>query len=131
MPSRNAAAISRPDQGAPLSGFLPLNLLPHDRRGALAGAMSELGSFNSMKCSCHEYRMLALGHADYCLSGPVPNAWDHAAGALAVTEVGGVARMLDGRAYRAALTEGYLLTARSEAIWAEVAAPLQRVLSAA
>ena len=54
---------------------------------------------------------------DFMLSG-VPNPWDHAAGVLICQKAGGVARMLDGRAYDASIEEGYVLTAPTEESWA-------------
>ena len=97
-------------------GFVPLFLYPIDARQKLAGAIPGFRRIWSVRCSCHEYRLLAQGHADFCLSGSL-NPWDHAAGALAVAEAGGAAGLLDGRAYSAGITQGgYLVTARSEAM---------------
>lgn len=96
-------------------GFVPLFLFPYETRMQLAGAIPGFRRIWSVRCSCHEYRLLAQGHADFCLSGTL-NPWDHAAGALAVSEAGGAVGLLDGRDYRAGLTEGgHLVTARSEA----------------
>ncbi len=96
-------------------GFVPLFLFPYDVRMKLAGAIPGFRRIWSVRCSCHEYRLLAQGHADFCLSGTL-NPWDHAAGALAVAEAGGGVGLLDGRAYRAGMTEGgHLVTARSKA----------------
>ena len=94
-------------------GFVPLFLFPYETRMKLAGAIPGFRRIWSVRCSCHEYRLLAQGHADFCLSGTL-NPWDHAAGALAVEEAGGAVGLLDGRDYRPGLTEGgHLVTARS------------------
>lgn len=101
-------------------GFVPLFLYPLDARQRLAGAIPGFRRIWSVRCSCHEYRLLAQGHADFCLSGSL-NPWDHAAGALAVAEAGGAVGLLDGRDYAAGITEGgYLVTARSEAMLARI-----------
>lgn len=97
-------------------GFVPLFLYPLEARQKLAGAIPGFRRIWSVRCSCHEYRLLAQGHADFCLSGSL-NPWDHAAGALAVAEAGGAIGLLDGRPYSAGITRGgYLVTARSEAM---------------
>ncbi len=101
-------------------GFVPLFLFPYETRMRLAGAIPGFRRVWSVRCSCHEYRLMAQGHADFCLSGSL-NPWDHAAGALAVEEAGGAVGLLDGGAYRAGMFEGgYLVTARSAATLARI-----------
>ncbi len=96
-------------------GFVPLFLYPLPVRMKLAGAIPGFRRIWSVRCSCHEYRLMAQGHADFCLTGSL-NPWDHAAGALAVVEAGGAAGLVDGRPYTAAtLGDGYLVTAKSQA----------------
>ena len=103
------------------TGYAPLGFIPERHRAEMAGQMAGLGRVGSLRCSCHEYRMLAQGYVDFVLSaGLMP--WDHAAGALAVQEAGGVARMLDGSAYHAGRQSGYLLAVRSPALWHRLAA---------
>lgn len=102
---------------ADISGYVPLGLLPNDLRGEAIVRTADFSRVISLRCSCHEYRMLAQGHVEFCLSGPVPNAWDHAAGALIVEQAGGVARMLDGSVYRPGARSGYVLTAASAEVW--------------
>ena len=63
------------------------------RRHAVAAALPELGRTGSLRCSCHEYRQLALGQADFVVSQSA-KPWDHAAGCLVVAEAGG--RILSG-----------------------------------
>ena len=116
------------DPNLPLAGFLALGLLPEAKRGDVVSALAPMSKFHTLRCSCFEYRMLATGDADFCLSGDRPNPWDHAAGALAVRESGGVARRLDGADYRADMTDGYILTARTLDIWEWVAERLRPIL---
>lgn len=94
-------------------GFVPLFLFPYETRMRLAGAIPGFRRIWSVRCSCHEYRLLAQGHADFCLTGTL-NPWDHAAGALAVEEAGGAVGLLDGTPYRGGMSgAGCLVTARS------------------
>jgi len=90
--------------------FLPLNMYAATTRGALMKALAGRARMLSLRCSCHEYRLLAQGHVRFSLSGSL-KPWDHAAGALAVQEAGGVVAMLDGTPYRPAETGGVLLAA--------------------
>ncbi len=89
------------------------------REAALAGL--GYGRTGSLRCSCHEYRMLAQGHVDFVLTGSEPAPWDHAAGVLITQAAGGVARFLDGGAYDLGREYGVLLLASSEEVWAQVA----------
>lgn len=94
-------------------GFVPLFLFPYDVRMRLSGAIPGFRRIWSVRCSCHEYRLLAQGHADFCLTGTL-NPWDHAAGALAVEEAGGAVGLLDGTPYRGGMSgNGCLVAARS------------------
>ncbi len=103
------------------TGYAPLGFIPQRHRAEMAERLSGFGRVGSLRCSCHEYRMLAQGHVDFVLSaGLMP--WDHAAGVLAVGQAGGTAKMLDGRAYHAGLTSGYLLAARDGQTWDRLAA---------
>ena len=68
--------------------FLPLRLYAPEYRAALWQQAQGFGDAFTLRCSCHEYRMMALGHADLMLA-PVVKPWDHAAGVLIVEECGG------------------------------------------
>ncbi|SMY08962.1 inositol monophosphatase family protein [Flavimaricola marinus] len=108
------SSLTNPEQ---MSGYVPLGLLPREARGEVIRRTADFNRVSSLRCACHEYRMLAQGHVEFALSGPIPNAWDHAAGALIVERSGGVARMLDGSPYKPELTSGYVLTAASQEVW--------------
>ncbi len=120
------------DKPAPeLTGFVPLFNFPTTVRTRLAGDIPGFRRIWSIRCSCHEYRTLASGHADYILSNAL-KPWDHAAGALAVAEAGGAVGLLDGRPYKASVTSGgYLVTARSDAVLARVRATFSAVMEGA
>lgn len=90
-PRRLRGRAARPRAQA--QGYVPLHLYKGTRRPAVAAALPELGRTGSLRCSCHEYRQLALGQVDFVVS-PSANPWDHAAGCLVVAEAGG--RILSG-----------------------------------
>lgn len=102
-------------------GFLPFGLFPRAARGPVMQALSPYSRISSLRCACHEYRMVAMGHAEFALSGPTQHAWDHAAGVLAVERAGGVARFLDGAPYDPGRRQGPLLVAASHSVWDDVA----------
>lgn len=98
------------------SGYVPLFLFYDEERQSISRLMSRLRRTNSLRASCHEYRMIAMGYPDFVLN-TVLNVWDHAAGVLIVNEAGGVARLVDGTEYALSMTAGKLLVARSEECW--------------
>ncbi len=73
-----------------LTAFVPLSLYPQGARARVAARLPEFGRVTSLRCSCHEYRLMATGHAEVNIS-PQVKPWDHAAGVLVVEECGGVA----------------------------------------
>lgn len=103
-------------------GYVPLGLMGRKHREGMMTVFPDFARITSLRCACHEYRMVTLGHAEFALSGPTPHAWDHAAGVLCVQRAGGVARMLDGSEYNAGVTKGYVLSAASEVVWDNLAA---------
>ena len=105
---------------AEMSGFLPLHLLPERLQGPAAALLPGFRRATSLRCSAHEYRLLAQGHVDFCL-GVDPEPWDHAAGVLLCRQAGGYAAMLDGAPYSAACRSGYLMAAPSPDCWARLA----------
>jgi len=100
-----------------LHGYVHASLMDRARREAFYPRLAALGQATALRCSCHEYRLLAQGAVDFVLSDRL-NPWDHAAGVLICRRAGGVARMLDGRDYDTAHHEGVLLCAGSEETWA-------------
>lgn len=114
-------AASAETRAEHLTGYMPLGLFPRDQRERIVAEFPDFLRITSLRCAAHEYRMVAQGHAEFCLSGPIPHPWDHAAGVLAVESAGGVARFLDGSPYDAARPEGVLLSAGSQAAWDSLA----------
>lgn len=123
-PARLAAAlgaerpvrISRGGDLADLQGYMHYYLMSQAHQEQLAPLLPALGRCIALRCSCHEYRLLAQGAVDFVMSD-VLNPWDHAAGVLVCQQAGGVARMLDGRDYSTAISKGVLLSAANEATW--------------
>jgi fructose-1,6-bisphosphatase/inositol monophosphatase family enzyme len=105
--------------GGPLSGLSGLahvSLMSKPHQQAFAPLIPGFARISSMRCSCHEYRLMAQGAVDFVLSGTL-NPWDHAAGAFITQRAGGIARFLDGADYDIARTSGYLLSAPDQATW--------------
>jgi len=104
-----------------ITGYVTLGLFPRGARERLVASFPGYARVTSLRCACHEYRMVAQGHVEFTLSGPVPHPWDHAAGVLAVEAAGGVARFLDGAPYDASRLDGVILAAGSERLWDRLA----------
>lgn len=105
---------SAPKSFGELEGMLPLFLFRQEQRERLAVLMAtKLGRANSLRCSCHEYRLLAQGRTDFIVNG-AKNPWDHAAGVLIAQEAGGDAVCLDGRPYKPTDHSGPFLVAHNK-----------------
>lgn len=109
--SEQRLTLDPPGPMAQALGFVPLQLFPKEMRPQIANATLDMARTHSLRCSCHEYRQLALGGSDFLLAAML-NVWDHAAGLLALSEAGGAAVLADGSAYRPGLRDGYLVAAR-------------------
>ncbi|MFO6464559.1 inositol monophosphatase family protein [Jannaschia sp. KMU-145] len=103
-----------------LRGNTGLYHMPHGVRADLAATAPLFRRMTSQGSSLHEYRCMATGASDFCLNGML-NVWDHAAGALILDEAGGCSRTLDGTPYAPTMREGFLLNARSPALWERLA----------
>src|SRR5664279_563725 len=71
-------------------------------------------------CCGTDYPRLLTGDVE-ALVYRNPKPWDHAAGALMMTELGAVARLLDGTTYAPGVPHGVLLSAASPEAWQAVA----------
>ncbi|WP_298296463.1 inositol monophosphatase family protein [uncultured Litoreibacter sp.] len=108
-----------PDALSDCFGFVGMYLFNAERQAQLAATLPKFRRTQTLRCSCHEYRLLTQGASQFCLNGML-NVWDHAAGVLIYQEAGGVARLLDGRSYSPAMRKGHLLTAASEPLWEQL-----------
>ena len=118
LPRRIRRAVSTSAGGdiADLNGSVPLYLIPEDKRAEAAQTLTKFQRTTSLRCACHEFRMLAQGQIDFVLFGKL-TPWDQPAGVMVVQQAGGYVGMLDGSDYRGDLESGYLLCAANKNTW--------------
>ena len=109
-------------------GYMHIRLMAPADHAIMWRKIGVLAHAGALRCSAHEYRLLATGAVDFVLSSHL-NSWDHAAGALLTAQAGGKTAMLDGTAYDATMTTGFLLTASSAEVWDTVATHFADLLS--
>ncbi|MCX7567825.1 inositol monophosphatase [Sulfitobacter sp. F26169L] len=107
-------AMSKPLEE--LSGIIPLHLFPKEAQTQLAATFPGFARVSTLRCSAHEYRLLAQGFSDFSLTALL-HPWDHAAGALIAARAGAHVEMLDGGEYTATRNTGHLLIAPDKATW--------------
>ncbi len=81
-----------------MQGYVPLYLFPKADQPKIAASFPRFKRITTLRCSCHEYRMMATGHCDFTLNA-MAKPWDHAAGALVLEESGGSVLTSDGQPY--------------------------------
>lgn len=118
--SRRRLSLRPTPEIADCFGYVGMYLFSKPQQAQIAAQLPNFRRTLSLRCACHEYRVLAGGASQFGLTGML-NVWDHAAGVLILEEAGGVARLLDGRAYHPTMREGNLLLAASEPLWQELA----------
>jgi fructose-1,6-bisphosphatase/inositol monophosphatase family enzyme len=99
-----------------LTGIIPLHLFAKEKQAQVAATLPAFARVTSLRCSAHEYRMIAQGHIDFILTAML-HPWDHAAGALIAARAGAHVEMLDGGDYTATRHSGHLLIAPDKATW--------------
>ncbi len=112
---RIVAAISTRDL-SDLRGIVSDAFCPPDRLKLverLRGSVRE--AFPTARCAGHEYPLVAMGKRDFALYWRTL-VWDHAAGALLLTEAGGSVTYLDGTSYHPASRRTGLLLTHNRAI---------------
>ncbi|WP_146590085.1 inositol monophosphatase family protein [Puniceibacterium confluentis] len=113
-------SVSKGGAVADLTGYVGLYLLAKDKQAAMAATYPKFQRVTSLRCACHEFRMLAQGHVDFVFAAGL-TPWDHAAGVLITQRAGGHVALLDGSDYRAdAPRSSYLLAAADAATWGRV-----------
>ncbi|RLJ59381.1 fructose-1,6-bisphosphatase/inositol monophosphatase family enzyme [Litoreibacter meonggei] len=117
---RRRLTLDTPPELSDCFGYVGMYLFAKPEQARIAAQLSAFRRTQSLRCACHEYRLLAGGASQFYLTGML-NVWDHAAGVLVYQEAGGVVRLLDGRDYHPTMREGRLLTAASEELWSELA----------
>ena len=108
--------VSEPAPIAETTGMLPLHMFDKPTQRRIAATIPDFARIGGLRCSCHEYRLLAQGAFDFYLSATI-NVWDHAAGVLIHSEAGGYAALTDGRPYSPLQRAGNLLVAPDRASW--------------
>lgn len=104
----------------PIAGISTL-FLPGDQRAEMERrAEGRLDLVSIPRCAAEQYPRLALGTNDVALfHRTLP--WDHAPGALFLSEAGGHVARFDGSPYRVGTRETGMLGAASPAMWDKVA----------
>lgn len=124
----HGAWLSRPGQApvrlrvadpAPLGRIEAIagtNYLPEPLRARVIGNLPKLGSATWLRCSAHEYRLVAAGFCHVLFYNRLM-PWDHAPGWLIHQEAGGYSAHFDGSAYRPTRHSGGLICAPDAAMW--------------
>ena len=113
---RRLQLTGQPERLEDAFGFIALYLYSQEWRPQIAAQLPGFLRTYSLRCSCHEYRVMAEGHAAFNLNGMM-NPWDHAAGVLIMQEAGGTIQLIDGTPYSPTMTEGRLLAAATPKLW--------------
>ena len=94
-----------------LVGIVSEAFLPSQQHAMIDRLRAAVGeTVPTLRCAGHEYPLVAIGGHDFALYWRTL-AWDHAPGALLLTEAGGAVTHLDGSAYQPARPrQGLLLT---------------------
>lgn len=104
---------------AEMTGSASWQYFAEPDRARLARNQAKALSQIAYRCSAHEYRLIASGHAHFVVYNKLM-PWDHLAGTLIQTEAGGHVARLDGSAYRPEHLDGGLLVAPDRESWAEL-----------
>lgn len=99
-----------------MTGYMHIRLMTPKDQALMWPKVGVFAHAGALRCSAHEYRLLATGAVDFVMSATL-NPWDHVAGALITQQAGGMSAMLDAKPYDATVLEGYLLTASSPETW--------------
>ena len=120
------AAVVQPPPAPPgLRGMVASRFVPDPIRRRVEEHGPALGRIGGWKCAAVDYIELVRGELDFLLYHQA-HPWDHAPGALAVREAGGVARRYDGADFVDAEVGDGLLVAASAGLWDDLAARLLR-----
>ncbi|MPT48122.1 MAG: inositol monophosphatase [Sphingobium sp.] len=118
----NGVAVKARGSGEalPIAGISTLFLAGDERAEIIRRAEGRLRMVDIPRCAAEQYPRIALGVNDVALfHRTLP--WDHAAGALFLTEAGGRVARYDSSPYHVGTTETGMLGAASPALWDQVA----------
>ncbi|HZG32490.1 MAG TPA: inositol monophosphatase family protein, partial [Sphingopyxis sp.] len=124
QPVRARAALRTPPRAALGTHFMT----PERRARVHAAAEGALAVQPVPRCAAESYPRLVLGHDDIALFQRIL-PWDHAAGALFLTEAGGRATHWDGTPWRVGGAGQGMLAAATPDLWRVAAELLLGVLA--
>jgi fructose-1,6-bisphosphatase/inositol monophosphatase family enzyme len=104
---------------AGMRGAIGTRFFKPPMRDRLKQGITHVGSVFSLGCAGQEYLRLISGAAQFSLYNRIM-PWDHAAGTLMLTELGGHSALLDGRPYTPTLLEGGVLNAPDLESWQQL-----------
>lgn len=102
-----------------IRGALSTKYLPEDLRPAAINGAGQLGPSQASGCAGYDYRAMARGDYQFAFYYRTL-VWDHAPGALVITEAGGLARRYDASPYRPQQDATGLLCAPDADTWRTV-----------
>lgn len=107
-----------------LRGAVFTRFMPPKVKDAIAPRLTMIGeALPGHMCCGAEYPAIATGEEDFALFWRT-HPWDHAPGALFLTEAGGHVARPNGSEYRAGSEQGGLLAARCREVWNDAQAAL-------
>lgn len=124
--TKRTLSCNQPQDG--LTGYIPFNMFSPEVKKNLFDVLPKFDRVASLRCSCHEYRMVSQGHVGFCIAASL-KPWDHAAGALIIEEAGGIARLIDSTPYRPGIFKGTMLTAINDDVFGRVAEVLNPIFA--
>lgn len=107
------------------AGIAGLSQTDPERQKIWIDALADVPRVMGFYCSAWEYRLLLLGSVDFLFNDGL-NPWDHLAGQLMVTELGGEGLALDGGDWREDPAHCMLISARTPSLAAELRGRLRR-----
>jgi fructose-1,6-bisphosphatase/inositol monophosphatase family enzyme len=123
----NGVAVRGKVPDGPPHGLLGDRVNKEFQRQLSPAQRERLGELTTLRCAGREYVEMLAGKFSFC-SYRMTKPWDHAAGALMLTEAGGDAVRFDGTPYGpAGAMEGGIVAASTREVLAEVRAVLEIV----
>ncbi len=117
--TREKVRVADPVPFSQMTGSVSWQYFSEPERSLLARNQTKTLASFGYRCSAHEYRLLASGHAHFVVYNKLM-PWDHLAGILIHREAGGHSARLDGSRYLPSHLDGGLLAAPDRASWDEI-----------
>lgn len=117
--TRETVRVAEPVPFAEMTGSVSWQYFAEPQRSLLARNQTRTLAAFGYRCSAHEYRLLASGHAHFVVYNKLM-PWDHLAGVLIHSEAGGHTARIDGSRYRPSHLSGGLIAAPDRDSWAEI-----------